>query len=63
MLTTKPEVAQLANIPRLMPVGGGCPIMEKGMLVGDIGIFGGDDLQDRQAAEAALKALGVEVLA
>lgn len=61
-VVSKPEVAQLANVPGLMPVGGGCPIVENGLLVGGIGISGGDHLQDRQAAETALKALGFEVV-
>ncbi len=60
-IVSKPEVAQLANVPGLMPVGGGCPIMADGQLVGGIGISGGDYLQDQQVAETALKALGFEV--
>ena len=61
-LIRKPEIAPLANIPRVVPVGGGCPIMQDGVLVGAIGTSGGDYNQDRQVAEAALKAVGFDVL-
>lgn len=54
-------VAQLAHRPRLVSVGGGCPIVIDGAVVGGIGISGGNALQDQQAAEQALKSLGFEV--
>ncbi|WP_347176302.1 heme-binding protein [Undibacterium sp. TS12] len=54
-------VAQLAHRPRLVAVGGGCPIIENGVLIGGIGISGGNALQDQQAAEIALRALGFDV--
>ena len=54
-------VAQLAHRPRLVAVGGGYPIRENGVVLGGIGISGGNALQDQQAAEIALKALGFEV--
>lgn len=60
-LTTAPEVAQLAHIPRLVAVGGGYPVREGDTLIGGIGISGGTYLQDQQIAEAALSALGFEV--
>ena len=56
-----PKVAQLAHRPRMVSVGGGCPIVVDGKVVGGIGISGGNALQDQQAAEIALKALGFEV--
>jgi uncharacterized protein GlcG (DUF336 family) len=56
-----PVVAQLAHRPRLVAVGGGCPIVLEGRVVGGIGISGGNALQDQQAAEMALKALGFDV--
>ena len=59
-LTNDPAAAPLANIPRLMPVGGGNPVRENGMLIGAIGISGGTALQDQQIAEAALKAVGFD---
>lgn len=40
-LTGDPKVAQLANIPRLMPVCGGYPVKEAGTVVGAIGVSGG----------------------
>jgi len=62
-IVAKPIAAQLAHRPRLVAVGGGCPIVHQGRVVGGIGISGGDALQDQQAAETALKALGFEVAA
>ena len=58
-----PQVAQLAHQPRLVAVGGGLPIVSAGRVVGGIGISGGNAVQDQQAAEVALKALGFEVAA
>jgi uncharacterized protein GlcG (DUF336 family) len=58
---TQPGVAQLAHQPRLVAVGGGVPIVVGSQVVGGIGISGGNAVQDRQAAEIALKALGFEV--
>ncbi|HAT33400.1 MAG TPA: hypothetical protein DCW29_21890 [Janthinobacterium sp.] len=52
------KVSQLAHQPRLVAVGGGCPIIWEGRVVGGIGISGGNALQDQRAAEAALAALG-----
>jgi uncharacterized protein GlcG (DUF336 family) len=59
-LTSDPAAAPLANIPRLMPVGGGNPVRENERLVGAIGVSGGNAVQDQQVAEAALKSLGFE---
>ncbi len=59
-LASDPQAAPLAHIPRLMAVGGGCPVREGGLLVGGIGISGGNALQDQQVAEAALKRLGFD---
>ncbi|MBI3731180.1 MAG: heme-binding protein [Burkholderiales bacterium] len=56
-------VAQLAHRPRLVAVDGCCPIIENGKVIGGIGISGGNALQDQQAAEIALAALGFEVKA
>ena len=58
---TDPKVAQLAHRPRLVAVGGGCPIMDNGQVIGGIGISGGNALQDQEAAEQALRASGFEV--
>ena len=58
---TQPGVAQLAHQPRLVAVGGGVPIVVGGQVVGGIGISGGNAVQDREAAEIALKATGFEV--
>jgi uncharacterized protein GlcG (DUF336 family) len=60
-LIADPKSAPLANLPRLMPIGGGYPLLHEGKLVGGIGISGGDSVQDQNAALAALKAVGFEV--
>jgi len=54
-----PAVAPLAHHPRLMPVGGGVPLMQAGQLIGGIGISGGTSEQDHEAAEEALRGLGL----
>ncbi|MFS2105876.1 GlcG/HbpS family heme-binding protein [Ralstonia sp. Ralssp135] len=54
----EPAVAPLAHHPRLMPVGGGVPIIYEGRLVGGIGISGGSAAQDHEAAEEALRKAG-----
>jgi len=61
MILGDSKVAQLAHRPRMVAVGGGCAIVEAGKVVGGIGISGGNAVQDQQAAEMALKALGFEV--
>ena len=55
----EPAVAPLAHHPRLMPVGGGVPIFHEGRLVGAIGISGGTSIQDHEAAEEALRRVGL----
>jgi uncharacterized protein GlcG (DUF336 family) len=57
------EVAPLAHHPRVVAVGGGCPVTDGGQVVGGIGVSGGNALQDQQVAEIALKALGFELAA
>lgn len=56
------NVAQLAHRPRVVAVGGGCAIVDGGKVIGGIGISGGNALQDQQAAEKALRALGYDVV-
>lgn len=55
----EPTVAPLGGHPRLMAVGGGVPIILDGQLAGGIGISGGTAAQDHEAAEAALRTLGL----
>ena len=62
-VVAQPATAPLANHPRVMPVGGGVPIVVGGRVVGGIGISGGTAQQDQDAAEAALRALGFDVAA
>ncbi|MET7685309.1 heme-binding protein [Streptomyces sp. NPDC005423] len=57
---TNPRVAPLAGHPRLMAVGGGYPITDKGQCIGGLGISGGTYDQDQQAAEQALSLAGFE---
>jgi len=56
-----PKVAPLANLPRMMPVGGGYPLLHEGKVVGGIGISGGNYQQDQDAAANALRQLGFEI--
>lgn len=56
---SEPMVAPLGQHPRLMAVGGGVPILLDGKLAGGIGISGGTSVQDHEAAEDALRALGL----
>ena len=60
-VVAQPATAPLANHPRVMPVGGGVPIVVDGRVVGGIGISGGNAQQDHDVAVAALKAAGFEV--
>lgn len=55
----EPTVAPLAHHPRLTPVGGGVPLFFDGQLVGGIGISGGSSVQDHEAAQEALRVLGL----
>ncbi len=59
-VVNQPETAQLNNVSRLMPVGGGYPLKIEGRLVGGIGISGGLAQQDIDACLAALDRLGFE---
>jgi uncharacterized protein GlcG (DUF336 family) len=61
-VVAQPATAPLANHPRVMPVGGGVPIVVGGRVVGGIGISGGNAQQDHDVAVAALKAAGFEVV-
>jgi len=56
-----PKLAPLANIQKLMTVGGGLPLFDDGKLIGGIGVSGGSHDQDRQAAGIALGRLGFEI--
>lgn len=56
-----PKLAPLANIQKLMAVGGGLPLFHDGKLIGGIGVSGGSHEQDRQAASTALVSLGFEI--
>ncbi|MBA5690562.1 GlcG/HbpS family heme-binding protein [Rugamonas apoptosis] len=60
-VVAQPATAPLANHPRVMPVGGGVPIVVGGRVVGGIGISGGNAQQDHDVAVAALKAAGFEL--
>lgn len=62
-ILANPNAAQLAHRPRFVAVGGGVPVFDGDLLVGAIGISGGDYLQDQQVAEAALAGLGFSAAA
>jgi uncharacterized protein GlcG (DUF336 family) len=56
-----PKLAPLANVQKLMAVGGGLPLFYDEKLIGGLGVSGGSHEQDRQAASTALGKLGFEM--
>lgn len=56
-----PAVAPLSQHPRVTAVAGGYAIVDNGMLIGGIGVSGGEAEQDRRAGEAALEAVGFDL--
>lgn len=60
-LTANPGVAPLANLPRVIAVGGGYPLKENGKVVGGFAISGGTTQQDQDAACEAMRRLGFDV--
>jgi uncharacterized protein GlcG (DUF336 family) len=56
-----PKLAPLANVQKLMAVGGGLPLFHEGKLIGGIGVSGGSHEQDREVASTALGKLGFEI--
>ena len=50
----------MANRDRLMDWTGGLPILQDDVCIGGIGVSGVQDVQDRECAEAALRASGFE---
>ncbi|ESK37299.1 hypothetical protein P256_02354 [Acinetobacter nectaris CIP 110549] len=51
------KLAPLSNIPRMLAVGGGYPIIHDEKIIGAIGISGGSYTEDQHIAEYALKNL------
>jgi uncharacterized protein GlcG (DUF336 family) len=49
----------LVAIPRLTIFGGGLPILDKGELIGGIGVSGASEAQDMECARAGLAVLGL----
>lgn len=60
-LIADPRIAPLANLPQMMPVGGGFPLMADGRMIGALAVSGGTYDQDRQVAETALAELGFPI--
>ena len=56
-----PKLAPLANVQKLMAVGGGLPLFHEKKLIGGIGVSGGSHEQDRQAATTALDCVGFQI--
>lgn len=52
--------ASLANLPRVVPIGGGYPLFENGHLIGAIGASGGTTQQDQDAACLAIGMIGLD---
>jgi uncharacterized protein GlcG (DUF336 family) len=57
-IVANPRFGPLTNLPRMMAVSGGLPIIDNGQVVGAIGVSGGQNDQDRDAALMALHAAG-----
>ena len=55
-----PLLHGIVHTPRLTIFGGGFPILDKGEVIGAIGISGGHYNQDMECARAALAAIGAE---
>lgn len=60
-LVQDPHMAPITGQPRLVAVGGGCPIIADGQVIGGLGVSGGTHEQDRNIAEQALKSLGFDL--
>jgi uncharacterized protein GlcG (DUF336 family) len=56
-----PLLHGLVNYPRIIVFGGGYPIIEKGKVVGAIGISGGHYSDDMEVARAGLAGIGAPV--
>ncbi|WP_245825144.1 GlcG/HbpS family heme-binding protein [Neoasaia chiangmaiensis] len=52
------KMAVLA-LPDAMPAGGGLPIVQGGIVIGAIGVSGGNNAQDQESAQAGLDALSI----
>ncbi|MFL9610714.1 GlcG/HbpS family heme-binding protein [Methylobacillus sp. Pita2] len=50
----------LLNLPNILPLQGGLPIILDGKIVGAIGVSGATSQQDEQAAAAGLAAIGAK---
>lgn len=59
-LSADPAFAPMAQLPRVVAVGGGYPLFEQGQLVGAIGVSGGTTEQDEAAALAAIALVGFD---
>jgi uncharacterized protein GlcG (DUF336 family) len=57
-IVSDPRVAPLVQLPGMIAVSGGYPIVDDGRVVGAIGVSGGVDDQDLQIAVTALVAAG-----
>ena len=53
-----PAIAPMTHVTTIMPVAGGHPLYDHGMLIGGIGVSGGSPDQDDTAAASALAVLG-----
>ena len=59
-MAARPSLALgLSTRQRLLPWGGGLPILNHGNVVGGIGVSGAQELEDIACAEAGLRALGL----
>jgi uncharacterized protein GlcG (DUF336 family) len=59
-LVADPAHAPMAQLPRVVAVGGGYPLREKGRVVGAVGVSGGTTAQDQETALAAIVRAGFD---
>lgn len=59
-MASRPSLALgLSNRQRLLPWGGGLPVLHGGVVIGAVGVSGAQEPQDIACAEAGLRALGL----
>lgn len=59
-MASRPSLALgLSTRQRLLPWGGGLPVLHEGVVIGAVGVSGAQEPEDIACAEAALRALGL----
>lgn len=60
-LVADPKFAPLSNLPKVLAVGGGYPLLTGGTLVGGMAVSGGSSQQDCDAVAFALSIQGFDI--